>query len=321
MSSTPVSTVTGGLSTGELVLAAAVARRHYLDSESKVELAEHFGISRFKVARLLDFARESGIVQISIATVGQLDLDLSARLESRYPLRHVVVVAPAPHDHHTLPQQLGEAAADLISETLRDDDVLGLPWSRSVDAMTLALKEVAHIEVVQLSGALELEGHNSSAVDMVRRVARLARGSSSIFYAPMLLDSARAATALRREPAVAAGLAAAERVTHAVVGVGGWAPGASTIHDAAKPADRAAAARAGVVGEIAGVFFDAAGHVVELPLAKRVVTVAPAALSGIGEVVAVASGAGKAAAVHAAISGGLVHSLVCDREMAVALLA
>lgn len=47
-------------------LLAAVARAHYIDDLSRVEIAETFGISRFKVARLLARAREEGIVTIKI---------------------------------------------------------------------------------------------------------------------------------------------------------------------------------------------------------------------------------------------------------------
>ncbi|MCW2703257.1 MAG: transcriptional regulator, DeoR family, partial [Blastococcus sp.] len=42
----------------QVVLTASIARRYYLDGRSKVEIAEEFGLSRFKVARLLDAARD-----------------------------------------------------------------------------------------------------------------------------------------------------------------------------------------------------------------------------------------------------------------------
>ena len=40
-----------------LVLSASVARRYYLDGRSKTEIADEFGLSRFKVARLIETAR------------------------------------------------------------------------------------------------------------------------------------------------------------------------------------------------------------------------------------------------------------------------
>ena len=49
-----------------LVLAAEVARRHYLDDKSKIEISGELGISRFQVARLLDLARAAGLIRITI---------------------------------------------------------------------------------------------------------------------------------------------------------------------------------------------------------------------------------------------------------------
>lgn len=304
----------------ELVLAAAVARRHYLAGQSKVEIADELGLSRFKVARLIDFAREAGIVRIEIVADGELDLDRSARLQERFALRHAVVVDGSRTEAAALPHHLGRAAAGLLTDVVRAGDVLGLPWSRSVDVMTRSLRDLPPVDVVQLSGAMEVEGHDSSAVDIVRRAARATGGGSSIFYAPLLLDDAAGAATLRREPQVARVLAQASRVTVAVMGVGAWAPGLSTIHDAVSPADRGALADLGVVGEIAGVLFDASGTVVEPPLSERVVTISPDALRGIDEVVAIASGADKGVAVRAVLTGGLVNAVVADAGLADALL-
>ncbi|EAX0569008.1 transcriptional regulator, partial [Salmonella enterica] len=113
-------------------------------------------------------------------------------------------------------QQLGKAAADLLSEVLTDSDVLGLPWSRNVHAMVGALTSLPRVEVVQLTGAIALPDFDSSAVDIVRRAARLGGGSARVFYAPFVLDTRASADALRRQPAVAEGLARASEVTRAV---------------------------------------------------------------------------------------------------------
>ena len=48
------------------VLATRVARRYYVDEHSKLQIAAELGISRFKVARLLELAGARGIVSITI---------------------------------------------------------------------------------------------------------------------------------------------------------------------------------------------------------------------------------------------------------------
>ena len=48
------------------MLTATVARRYYLDGASKSDIAAELGLSRFKVARLLDRARATGLVRIEL---------------------------------------------------------------------------------------------------------------------------------------------------------------------------------------------------------------------------------------------------------------
>ena len=81
-----------GLSNGrptEIVLAARVARQYYVEGASKVNIADRLGISRFRVARLLDSAREAGMVRIEIGLPGgTLDVGLSAELCGAFGLQY-----------------------------------------------------------------------------------------------------------------------------------------------------------------------------------------------------------------------------------------
>src|SRR6478672_5797375 len=136
----------------QLVLTASVARRYYLDGRSKVEIAEEFALSRFKVARLLDDARSSGLVRIEIGHPGVVDVELSARLMEALRFTHCVVT-DTPDDHPaTLREHLGPAAAELLTEIVTPEDVLGLSWARSVSAMAGELRVLAPVPVVQLTG-------------------------------------------------------------------------------------------------------------------------------------------------------------------------
>ena len=159
-----------------LVLSAMVARRYYLDGRSKVEIAGEFGVSRFKVARLIDLARSSGLVRIEIGRQGMIDVDLSARVQERFGLRHAIVVdtpddLPVPLRHH-----LGRITAELLAEVVGPDDVLGLAWSRSVSAMSRALPRLPAVPVVQLTGALTRQDDEDSSVDVARVAGRVAGG-------------------------------------------------------------------------------------------------------------------------------------------------
>ena len=156
----------------QLVLTASIARRYYVDGRSKVEIADEFRLSRFKVARLLDQARSSGMVRIEITHPGSIDIDLSARLQEAFGLRRSIVVDTLEEDSAALRTQLGKAAADLLSEIVTSDDVLGLAWARAVTAMTEQLTSLAPAPVVQLTGALTRPDVEANSVELVRTVAK-----------------------------------------------------------------------------------------------------------------------------------------------------
>src|SRR3954452_19353534 len=288
----------------QLVLTASVARRYYLDGRSKVEIAEEFNLSRFKVARLLDDARSSGLVRIEIGHPGVVDVELSARLMDALALTHCVVT-DTPDDHPaTLREHLGVAAAAPLPELVTPDDVLGLSWGRSVSAMAGALRALAPVPVVQLTGALARPGVDDSSIELVREVARVSGGPAYYFYAPMAVSDPMTARALRGQPEVARAFGLIGSVTRPVAGVGAWAPEQSTLYDATGEAERLELGRAGVCAETSGVLIDDDGARLPAPLPERIIGVTAAQMRAIPEVIGIVYGLAKARAVLAAVRGG-----------------
>ena len=302
------------------MLTAAVARRYYVEDASKVEIAEEYGLSRFQVARLLDRARTSGLVTITISAPGAIDVDLSGRLQRAYGLQHVVVIDTPEKDPTALRRDLGKAASALLTEIVTANDVLGLAWSRSVSAMTNALTHLLPVPVIQLTGALARPDVEDSSVDLVRRVGRTFGGPAYFFYAPTIVPDAATASALRRVPEVARTLRQFGSVTKAVVGIGLWAPTESTVYDATEEDVRDALHHRGVRGEIAGAIVDGAGHPVETDLPERMICPSADQLRAIPEVLAIAYNRVRSPAVKAAVRGGLVDSLVTHASLARTLL-
>src|SRR6188472_1976259 len=135
-----------------LVLMATVARRYYLEGASKSDIAAELGLSRFKVARLLERARATGLVRIELDAPGDIDLDLSIRLRAAHGLRHCVVIDAPEDDDGLLRSALGRSAAALLTEIVEPGDVVGLAWARSLMAMRTSLPRLPACDVVQLTG-------------------------------------------------------------------------------------------------------------------------------------------------------------------------
>src|SRR5580692_1229543 len=305
----------------EVVLAARVARQYYLEGVSKVDIADRLGISRFRVARLLEGAREAGMVRIEIGLPGgSLDAALSAELCSAFGLRHAFVFNFPDDEPAVLRHRLGEAAGQALMDLITPGDVLGMSWSRVLSGLAAALTQIPPCPIVQLTGAVP-PPDGRDLLDLVRSVARVGGGPAHVFYAPMILDDAETAAAVRRQGDIAEAFALVPSVTIAVVAIGAWAPGLSTIYDAVSPAERDALASLGVCAEMAGVFVGQDGRSVATPLDHRMIVTPGPAIERIPFVFAVAYGVAKSTAVSAAIRGGLVHGLVTHTSLARALLS
>jgi len=303
-----------------LVLSASVARRYYLDGRTKVEIAEEFRLSRFKIARLLDDARASGLVRIEIGHPGVVDVELSSSLMDALGLKHCIVTDTPDDDPTALREHLAAAAADLLTELVTVDDVLGLSWSRAVSAMATRLRRLAPAPVIQLTGALARSVVDNSSIELVREVARISGGPAYFYYAPMAVPDASTARALRSQPEVARTFSLISSVTIAVAGIGAWAPELSTLYDAATEAERIDLTRRGVAAEVSGVLLDTSGEPVTAPLTERMIGINAAQMRAVPEVIGIAYGLGKADAVLAAVRGGHVDSLVTHSTLATMLI-
>lgn len=303
-----------------LLLTATVARRYYLEGQSKSDIAAALDLSRFKVARLLEQARASGLVRIELTPQAELNLDLSLRLQEAYGLRHSVVVDAPQDDEVLLRASVGRAAAGLLTETVGSDDVLGLVWGRTLMAMRTAMTRLAPCTVVQLTGALSRPDVDESSVELVRDIAALSGGPAYRFYAPLIVPDAATAQTMRGQPEIARALGQAKEVTRAVVGIGAWEAGLSTVADALTEAEYREAYDLGVRGEIAGLGFDFEGRPVTTPLTERLIGIDVERLRAIEEVIGLVYDARKAEAIRAALRGRLVTSLVTHGAVAQALL-
>jgi DNA-binding transcriptional regulator LsrR (DeoR family) len=304
----------------ELVQLATVASRYYLQGRSKVEIAEDLGVSRFKVARMIDDARQHGVVRIDIAVPDSIDLGLSNQLTDTYGLRQAIVVDTPDEPVESLRAELGRVAADLLFEIVEEDAVVGLGWGRTLNAMTASLRQLRRCAVVQLTGALSAVHVGDNSIELVRRMSEVSGGPAYPIYAPLILSEPAVAKALRSQPEVAEAISCYDRVAVAIVPVGSWEPPQSQLYDAMDDDERRELLKLGVRADTCGVMFAADGDEVRGPLNDRIINISGEQLRRIPEVVAVAGGRIKAEAIAVVLRAGFITTLVTNSTAAHHLL-
>ncbi len=305
----------------DLHRAADVARRFFLEGRSKSEIAADLGVSRFKVARILDEARELGIVKIEIRVPNAEDHALAEQLRTAFGLRHAVVIDLPDLPVVTMRSALARAAADLLGAIVTDNDVLGVGYGRTLTVMAKWVDHLAASSVVQLTGALIGVNPGENSVELVRQIADRSGGRCYQMYAPQVLPDARTANLLRQQPEVAEAYDQFGTVTKAVVAVGSWQPPHSQLYDALPEAERADLLGQGVVAEVCAVLLDQEGRQVATDFTDRCISIDGPQLRQVQDVIAVAGGTEKADAVRAVICGGYASGLIVNTGLATALLA
>jgi DNA-binding transcriptional regulator LsrR (DeoR family) len=298
---------------------ALAARRFFLEDRSKVEIGHELGMSRFRVARLLEQARATGVVTITVHDSGTPVPELGEEVRQHLGLRNAVVVE-AGSTPDEVRSAVGTATARLLGETLDADEVVGLAWGRTLAAMGASLPGLPRVTVVQLTGATGVNLEDSP-VEIVRQVALRSGGSAYPIFAPLVVEDAPMALALRRQPGVATAFTLFERLTTAVVSVGSWDPPDSQLFNYFEPTERGHLRERGVVAEVAATLIAGDGSWPAPEMAERSVAIPGDRLRRVPRIIAAAGGVDKARAVRAAVLAGLCTELVTDRSLAEAVLA
>ncbi|WP_007024292.1 sugar-binding transcriptional regulator [Saccharomonospora iraqiensis] len=313
-----MSTQGEGFGLADSVWAAGMAHRFYVRGQSKIEIAEEFGVSRFKVARVLDTALRTGLVRLEYDLGEPVDPALSEDLRSAYGLRRAFVLdstdGERPREERR--ERLGALAARLLTETVTATDVLGLSWARSVNAMAGKIARLPRCPVVQLCGVQTGMDLRDRSVETVSRLADVSGGPAYPISAPLVLPDAHTADVLRGQPGIADAFGRFRDLTKAVVSIGAWREGESTVYDSLSPAERDALRNRGAQAEIAARLFDAEGGTLSTGLDRHVLGITHEELRRVPEVVALGYTPAKAEAVDAVLRSGLVSTLVTDADTA-----
>lgn len=310
----------------QLRLMARVARMYHERGMRQSDIASMLGISQPRVSRLLTRAGEVGMVRTVVTLPSGVHPDVEEQLESIYGLQQAIVVDAAESDADVT-QALGAAAAEYLAATLLGKDTVGISsWSATLLAAVQAMRpfrtRVAE-NVVQLVGGLGAPRVQMQATRLIGQFAAMTGAEPLLLPTPGVLGTASARSTLMNDAVVADAVAAWDRLTVALVGIGAIEPSdlARESGNAFPEEDRAVLQGEGAVGDVCFRFFDADGAIVDSEFHDRVISIAPDKLMAVPRRVGVAGGSRKTAAIRGAILGGWINVVVTDLDTARALIA
>lgn len=300
-----------------------IAKAYYEDGLTQDQIGKRFGVSRIKVSRLLNQARQTRVVQISITPPPGSFADLERELEATFHLDEVIVVPTPGESQADVVPRLGVAAAAYLSRSLSDQAIVDISWGSTLLSIieNLAPQNLPELRIVQMLGGLGSAESETYGADLAMRMANTLGARMRLFPSPGIVSSKVVRDALLQDANIAETLHVAARASLALVGIGSPSPD-SVLRQSGILSDSEIAAlqELGAVGDIALRFFDRHGKAIDHSVNDRVLGLDLEQIKRIPRVVGVAGGEGKLEVIYGAVVGRLINVLITDEGTAQRLL-
>ena len=295
-------------------LATKAAWYYYMENYTQHQIAEAMGLSRAKVIRLLEDAKTDGIIQFNFRKDDSTRVSLEKNLIAAYGLNDAFVV-PTPLNEATLTHTISRAAALYVSDHLRPGGYLNIGYGDTVSSMLgyLAKEHEDPINVVSMTGGVSyyLPSVSSTAYAM----------HLFLIPSPLIVSSSEVRDALLGEKSIQEIYAMTEHADMSVVGIGAAVEGATVLRNGIiRESELAILKMQGSVGDVLNHFYDSEGNPITTEIENRTISTDIEKLRTMKNVVGVAGGSEKVAAIKAVLRGGYLNVLVTDSKTAEGLL-
>ena len=305
-------------------LISRVLNLYYVNELTQAQVGQRLGLSTAKVNRLLQQARQQGMVEITIRTPLQHLFDLENRLKAIFGIQEAMVIPRVAEDVSTYVHTLGRAGASYLLDHLRDGDIIGIGGGTGVHAVVQALEpsRAYDVKVAPVLGGVQ--GRATTDVNyLVAQLAERLGGQAYRLHAPAFVETREHRDILQSVGPIKEILDITRKANIALLGVGTVEPDASRfVEFTALSAEdmRRIADSCGGVGEIGAYVYDVEGRPCASEYAERVVGLSLEELKRIPFVIGVAATAAKALPLYGALRGGYLNTLITDEAAARAVL-
>ncbi len=305
-------------------LLVQVAKLYYETNLTQAEIGKRVGTSRSTVSRLLNEAREKGIVQITINYPWERDTKLEYILKKRFGLSDARVLRGFDREMSDIRIGMGRLAAECLDEVVADGVVLGVSYGRSIANTIEQINTTRKVKmtVVQIIGALGSGNPLIEGPDLARELANKYGAQYRYLYAPLVVEDQRTRDLLLQEPYVHETLTMGKQADAVIIGIGALEASTSGLiwTGYLNQKEIAWLRNKGAVGHMCAKLYDAHGEPLDVDLNRRTIAIEIESLRRINTVIAVAGGSEKARAILGAIRGRFLNVLITDDQAAEEIL-
>ncbi|MDO4522133.1 MAG: sugar-binding domain-containing protein [Eubacteriales bacterium] len=295
-----------------------VCRLYYEKNMTQQQIASEMNISRMKVSRLLQKARDEGIVRITIDYSG-IYPELEERIADKYTLKKVMVIESS--SEAGAKEEVASGAANYLVNRLREGMTIAVGWGTTLklvpDKIAMSREiNVLFVPMIGGHGQSELDSHASSiAADFAKKMG----GHAYSLIAPAFVANAEERRIFLQNEQVQQVLGEAQHADCAVFSLGNPLAEGNSIGKSGYISQKDWEELKGenaICDVISTVFLNGEGEECCKDITDRCIALHGDELKRIPEKICIVQGKEKAKAVSVALKSGFIDVLVIDKEIA-----
>ena len=307
-------------------LALKAAQLYYLQDLTMDAIGEELKVSRSSVSRLLQMARDRGIVEVKINTPDDAPRRMATQIKELFGVNaHLVPVSESASPIDRL-DRVALSAARMLGNFFVSGMTMGVAWGSTTTAVSrnLVSRQLSESRVVQLNGAGN--DHTTGVTysgEILRRFGEAYGAAVEQFPVPAFFDDPAAKETLWRESSTKRILDIQSTMDIALFGLGAInAEVPSQVYSAGylSNQDKESLKTGGIVGDIATVFYRADGSGDDIPLNRRSSGPSLDVIRAVPRKICVVAGVSRLPSLKGALAGKYITDLIIDDGTARALI-
>lgn len=298
----------------EETLTVKTAWYYYCENMTQQQISDKLGISRMRVIKLLERAKQEGVIQFRIRQDSAQHMNLERKLAEVWGLKDTFIV-PTPPPEANVNETIAKAAAMYINNRITENCFINMGYGDTLSKILnhLATMNEFPISVVSLTGGVSYYLPNVQSHTFNAKLY--------LIPSPLLVSSGEMVEAMRQEPSVMEVFRMVRLASITLVGIGGMGDDATILGNGIlSKNDFLYLSMKGAVGDILSHFIDKDGNPVQTDVDKRLISTSLETIRELDNVIGVAAGLSKIEAIRAALRGRYLDILITDEETAAKLV-
>ena len=298
-----------------------VAILYYNEELTQDQIAKKLNISRSQVSRYLKEAKKRKIVKIEIDFLKEEFNDLENLIEKNYGINECSIIPTTANIKETY-KLLSIKFCELIERVMNNTEFIAIGWGKTIYNMLLSseFNQTYKTNVLPLIGGLGItEEVNSNTVAKI--FADKLGGKNLIIHTPAMFDTKKVRDLVRNESGIKILLDYYKKINIAIVGIAELNQNSTFLKAINLKNEKIKMLRSiGIVGEINGLFIDKNGAFIPNEINDKMLSIQPAELKRINNVIGISFGDSKVKVIKAALRSKVIDRLITDKKTAEKIL-